>query len=93
MIPHGDPREAMRLGKVILRVGLAVIIIGIIGGALVALSPVENNDMAARQNLLFGLACCFGPSVLIGIPAVVVGRMMRSSAQQDDIGSLYRGWD
>ena len=88
-----DPISKLRLGKAARLVGIAVIAIGLVGGALVALSPSQGSDGATRQNLMIGVFCCFGPSLLASVPILVVGRMLRESARDDDIGSLYRGWD
>jgi drug/metabolite transporter (DMT)-like permease len=88
-----NPVAKLRLGKAARLVGVAVILIGLVGGALVALSPTQGADGATQQNLMIGVFCCFGPSLLASVPILIVGRMLRESARRDDIGSLYRGWD
>lgn len=88
-----DPVSKQKLGKIFQWIGIAAISVGVIGGILVALAPTEGTDMTTRQNILFGISCCFGPSLLAAIPALIVGGMMRRAARDDDSGSLYRGWD
>jgi drug/metabolite transporter (DMT)-like permease len=88
-----DPVSKLKLGKAFQWVALAAVAIGVIGGILVALSPTEGTDMTTRQNILFGIFCCFAPTLLPAIPLMIVGRMMRKAAQPDEAGSLYRGWD
>jgi uncharacterized membrane protein YhdT len=88
-----DPISKLRLGKAAQWVALAVVLVGLIGGVLVALTPTDGAEGAMRQNVLFALACCLGPSVFAAIPLFIVGRMIRRSARQSDVGSLYRGWD
>ena len=88
-----DPLSKLRLGKAAQWVGIASILLGIIGGVLVALMPTEGTRATPEQNVLFGIFCCFGPSLFAAIPILIVGRMLRKSARGNDIGSLYRGWD
>jgi uncharacterized YccA/Bax inhibitor family protein len=86
-----DPVSKRQIGTVLIRGGVISIIVGAIGGLIVALVPTDPAQASATQDLVFALACCLGPGLLGGIPAILVGRMMLKRERRDDIGSLYRG--
>ncbi len=86
-----DTASKNRLAKAARLIGIAVIAVGLIGGVLVALAPTEGTDTATRDNVRIGVFCCFGPALLTSIPVLLVGRLLRQSVHENDIGSLYRG--
>jgi hypothetical protein len=93
MLPSDmDPISKRQIGTTLTVIGLVAIIAGAIGGAIVAFVPTDTPDSNAAQDMYFALFCCFGPGLLGGIPALIVGRMMAKRERRDnDMGSLYRG--
>ncbi len=87
-----DPVSKLKLGKTFQWIGVAALAVGAIGGLLVVLGP-DTSDMTTRQNILFGIFCCFAPTLLPAVPMIIVGRMMQKAARSDGSGSLYRNWD
>lgn len=86
-----DPRGADQIGRTLVRVGIGVIVAGIIVAAAIALTPSDTGEALGLQNVSFALLFCLGPAILAGLISILVGRSMSRHAPQDDIGSLYRG--
>jgi len=86
-----DPRGADQIGRILVRIGIGVIIVGAVITAAIALTPTSGADGPALENLTFSLMFCLGPALLIGLISILVGRSMSRHKPEDDIGSLYRG--
>jgi len=86
-----DPHTSQTLGRVLVIVGIVAILVGAVGTAIIALSPVETDGATPQQDLGFGLTCCLGPALLAGVISIVAGRSLRKHGEEQDMGSLYRG--
>jgi len=87
-----DPASRLKIGRALLRVGIVVVLLGVIAAAAVALTPTDPDTSTPTQNTQFGLVFCLGPALLGGVPCIIVGRQLSKQDHPDDIGRLYRGF-